>query len=642
MASVDTMMDQPGLTNNNTDMAKTEGGQQQGVITRTINTTESLVEEVAEQVVEEGHMVDEGHHLVEEGHIVLEQDQQVVMVTDGDLGHQQIVITDGSGGFAPGTQVIQLHGAQGEQFVMDTRALKTEPEDLSVVGGREDQTRTINFEAGAQAIQASAAAAVQNVIRSLKDSDKNHSMLQQILPNHMLGNLKDQSILIVEGGGGGGSGGGGGVSASAGQGGDDTSDNDIVGSEVTPNKRSRGTSDTPRLQIAKQYTPFGFHCILEAPTAQWVRKDEDRCTYLNKGQFYGVTLEYRPNPAEPYHGSMRSVKSVVMLVFRDAKNPDDELNAWDFWHQRQPTSKQRIIDAETNNMSDQCGISHIEDVSFNAIAVYWNPLEKPAFISCAIQCLSTDFSLQKGVKGLPMHLQIDTYTRAQPDSEYDLLHRAYCQVKVFCDKGAERKFRQEERRAARKVAVGGQRVLEMYHQCQERSEFYSMVDLSRTPVLYTPQPSAQPPPQATMLGLVGGASGPAIATGGGVSILKSNSVSTAQPEPKRRKVLPPPETRMVVYVRQENEEIFTPLHLVPPTVPGLARAIETKYNVSATAIRYLYRRNRKGITAKLDDDLLKFYCNEDTFLMQVTAIELEGAEGHESIMYDITLCELQE
>ena len=52
-------------------------------------------------------------------------------------------------------------------------------------------------------------------------------------------------------------------------------------------------------------------------------------------------------------------------------------------------------------------------------------------------------------------------------------------------------------------------------------------------------------------------------------------------------------------------------------IPGLARAIESKYNVSATAIRYLYRRNRKGITAKLDDDLLKYYCNEDTFLMQV-------------------------
>ena len=58
--------------------------------------------------------------------------------------------------------------------------------------------------------------------------------------------------------------------------------------------------------------------------------------------------------------------------------------------------------------------------------------------------------------------------------------------------------------------------------------------------------------------------------------------------------------------------------------------------------RYLYRRNKKGITAKLDDDLLKFYCNEDTFLMQVTAIELEGMEGQDSIMYDITLCEIWE
>ena len=39
-------------------------------------------------------------------------------------------------------------------------------------------------------------------------------------------------------------------------------------------------------------------------------------------------------------------------------------------------------------MSEQCGIQHIEDVSYNAIAVYWNPLDKPAFLSCAIQVLT--------------------------------------------------------------------------------------------------------------------------------------------------------------------------------------------------------------------------------------------------------------
>lgn len=215
-------------------------------------TTASLLETVAEQVVEEGQQ------------LVLGQDQQMVMVTQGDMGggHQQIVITDGSGQFAPGTQVIQLQGGQADQFIM--RSFKTEPEDLSV---QVPTTRTINLEAGAQAIQASAAAAVQNVIRSLKDSDK--MMLQQILPNHMLAQgPRDQSILIVEGGGQ-----------------EDTSESDLGSAEVTPSKRSRGsTSEQTRVQIAKQYTPFGFHCLLEAPTAQWVRKDEDRCTYLNKVQ----------------------------------------------------------------------------------------------------------------------------------------------------------------------------------------------------------------------------------------------------------------------------------------------------------------------------------------------------------------------
>lgn len=113
-----------------------------------------------------------------------------------------------------------------------------------------------------------------------------------------------------------------------------------------------------------------------------------------------------------------------------------------------------------------------------------------------------------------------------------------------------------------------------------------MVDLSRTPVLYTPGPASPTPVAATTgpaVALALTASSPQSgAVSPGVSVLRNNSGEQAG---KRRKVLPPPETRMVVYVRQENEEIFTPLHLVPPTVPGLARAIETKYNVSATAIR---------------------------------------------------------
>ena len=48
-----------------------------------------------------------------------------------------------------------------------------------------------------------------------------------------------------------------------------------------------------------------------------------------------------------------------------------------------------------------------------------------------MQCLSTDFSTQKGVKGLPMHVQIDTYEdpRDAPGA-VPAYHRGYCQIKV--------------------------------------------------------------------------------------------------------------------------------------------------------------------------------------------------------------------
>ncbi|XP_014680117.1 PREDICTED: protein grainyhead-like, partial [Priapulus caudatus] len=88
--------------------------------------------------------------------------------------------------------------------------------------------------------------------------------------------------------------------------------------------------------------------------------------------------------------------SLVMLVFRDEKSEDDELKSWAFWHSRQHSAKQRILDADTKNSIGLVGC--IEEVSHNAIAFYWNPLDGPAKISVAVQCLSTDFSNQKGVK----------------------------------------------------------------------------------------------------------------------------------------------------------------------------------------------------------------------------------------------------
>lgn len=55
-------------------------------------------------------------------------------------------------------------------------------------------------------------------------------------------------------------------------------------------------------------------------------------------------------------------------------------------------------------------------------------------------------------------------------------------------KGAERKTRDEERRAAKRkmTATGRKKLDELYHPVTDRSEFYGMQDLAKPPVLFTP------------------------------------------------------------------------------------------------------------------------------------------------------------
>lgn len=56
----------------------------------------------------------------------------------------------------------------------------------------------------------------------------------------------------------------------------------------------------------------------------------------------------------------------------------------------------------------------------------------PPQVFLSVNCLSTDFSSQKGVKGTPLLIQVDTYSYDSCSSRP--IHRAFTQVKVFCDK----------------------------------------------------------------------------------------------------------------------------------------------------------------------------------------------------------------
>ncbi|XP_075525231.1 grainy head isoform X3 [Dermacentor variabilis] len=420
-------------------------------------------------------------------------------------------------------------------------------------------------------------------------------------------------------------------------------------------------SDADKIQIPKIQSEVGFKYYLESPISTSQRREDDRITYINKaGQFYGITLEYVHDPEKPLRNT--PVKSLIMLVFREEKSPEDEIKAWQFWHSRQHSVKQRILDADTKNSMGIIG--QIEEVTHNAIAFYWNPLETPAKVNVAVQCLSTDFSNQKGVKGLPLHLQIDTYDEYRESCTP--VHRGYCQIKVFCDKGAERKTRDEERRAAKRKLTatdGRKKIEEMYHQSCDRSEFYSMSDLIKPPVLFTPsedtdkvsgmelsfytsqvivpddQTSAEKiklPPDELPAAAVAAADWPGIF--GQARLERRDKLETCAntdsaiitPPLKKLKVFP--SDRVLLYARREKEEYFHPLHLVPPSLAGLAKAIESKYKVDASSIKNIFKRCKKGVTVRMDDDVVKHYCNEDTFI-----IELEPV-GEDSI--DVTLVEL--
>lgn len=362
-------------------------------------------------------------------------------------------------------------------------------------------------------------------------------------------------------------------------------------------------NDADKVQIPKIFSNVGFKYYLESPISSSQRREDDRITYINKGQFYGITLEYIHDPDKPLKS--QTVKSVIMLMFREEKSPEDEIKAWHFWHSRQHSVKQRILDADTKNSVGLVGC--IEEVSHNAIAVYWNPLESSAKINVAVQCLSTDFSSQKGVKGLPLHLQIDTFEDPRDTS---VCHRGYCQIKVFCDKGAERKTRDEERRAAKRkmTATGRKKLDELYHPVVDRSEFYTMSDLMKPPVLFTPSEDIDKLASMDLQfyghdadSLSGGSDNvkspfllhankattptlkfhnhfppdvntdkkdPSIIMDGSMV----SNMSEFSPQIKRQRMTPPLNERVMLYVRQDNEDVYTPLHVVPPSTVGLLNA----------------------------------------------------------------------
>lgn len=74
------------------------------------------------------------------------------------------------------------------------------------------------------------------------------------------------------------------------------------------------------------------------------------------------------------------------------------------------------------------GIQIIDNGQFDRVTFRWNGAVG-ASIYIKFNCLSTDFSRIKGVKGIPLRLQMESH---QPSSTY--IEKTFSRIKLFRDK----------------------------------------------------------------------------------------------------------------------------------------------------------------------------------------------------------------
>ncbi|KAM9737560.1 grainyhead-like transcription factor 2b isoform 2-T2 [Menidia menidia] len=355
-----------------------------------------------------------------------------------------------------------------------------------------------------------------------------------------------------------------------------------------------------------------FQYTLDASRSLRQKQGEGPMTYLNKGQFYAVTLNELSSNKRLRH-PISKVRSVIMVVFSEDKNRDEQLKYWKYWHSRQHTAKQRVLDIADYKESFNT-IANIEEIAYNAISFTWDVNEE-AKIFITVNCLSTDFSSQKGVKGLPLMIQIDTYSyNSRRDKP---LHRAYSQIKVFCDKGAERKIRDEERKLFRKKSKGkdGSVGVISVPKKSDTTYFKTMTDLDVQPVLFIPDIHFGNLQRA---GQVFTFQTEEIEREGSVLVKRMFRPSDEDlcPSPHKQ-IKEETQKKVLLYVRKETEEVFDALMLKSPTLVGLMDAISEKFGVPVERIAKVYKKSKKGILVNMDDNIVEHYSNEDCFILNI-------------------------
>ncbi|XP_061571934.1 grainyhead-like protein 2 homolog [Cololabis saira] len=400
-----------------------------------------------------------------------------------------------------------------------------------------------------------------------------------------------------------------------------------------------GSSEAVTLQCSLPVNSFKYR--LDASMSLRPRQGDGPMAYLNRGQFYALTLSdagFRSSLGQPRRnasgrGAAASrgpdgnpssseqsglggselqqdsiVQSVIMVVFGEDKCRDEQLKNWKYWHSRQHTAKQRVLDIADYKESFST-VGNVEEIAYNAVSFTWDVSEE-AKVFISVNCLSTDFSSQKGVKGMPLLIQIDTYSYSSCSSRP--IHRAFTQIKVFCDKGAERKLRDEEKKQLRKRTKGksGSSGPTPPIMRSDSTLLRSALDLDSQPVLFIPDVHFGNLQRA---GQVFAFNSDEMVRDRNVAVKMPDQEDGGQPLSKKSKE--DQERKVLLYVRKECDEVFDALMLHAPTLRALVEAISEKYAVPVEKMAKVYQKSKKGVLVNMDDNIVQHYSNEDTFIL---------------------------
>lgn len=80
---------------------------------------------------------------------------------------------------------------------------------------------------------------------------------------------------------------------------------------------------------------------------------------------------------------------------------------------------------------------------------------------------------------------------------------------------------------------------------------------------------------------------------------------------KRQRITPPLSERVMLYVRQDNEDVYTALHVVPPTTNGLISAVSEHVSLHKLNV-FLKTKKFWSLQHKLRVDRFIRFCKLQT------------------------------